>query len=289
MHQIPVTCPVCGGHQDKEFLQILRRAEDGSGGSYRVAQCRDCGFLFVNPRPTPAELLALYASHVAYFREEYEPLSLESPVLAGVLRDIQAFVSGGSLLEVGCGRGELLELARKSGFQVYGCDLQRAPSLDPGISVHLGDLSSSSFLAHSFDCVVIRNTLEHLFDPGQELKTCARLLKPGGFLYLKVPNGDYEHGWRCRLMLGQANAFGPPWHLNYFTETTLHMLLRKNGFEIADWVIESPTPDSRPFRNLFQGTAVAAFRALRLLTLGRAFPKPLLTSISRKIPVPADG
>jgi SAM-dependent methyltransferase len=220
-----------------------------------------------------------------YFRDDYEPISLEMPVLRGVLGDIQRFLPGGSLLEIGCGRGELLEIARNAAFHVYGCDLQRSPALDPSIEVHLGALDSSRFADQSFDCIVMRNTLEHLFDPGKELQICRRLLKPGGFLYLKVPNGAYEHGWRCRLMTRQSHVFGPPWHLNYFTQATLRRLLLQNGFAVADWLIESPTPDPHTIRNAAQQAAFTVFRAARLLTLGAAFPKPLLTCIARKLPV----
>lgn len=285
MRQIPVNCYVCGNGDDQEFQQIVRRTDDGSGGTYRVAQCRACGFLYINPRPAPEELIALYSKHVIYFRDDYEPVSLEMPVLRGVLRDIQRFLRAGSLLEIGCGRGELLELARNAGFKVYGCDLQRSPALDAAIKLHLGAMDDSPFPDRSFDCVVMRNTLEHLFDPARELETCHRLLKPGGFLYLKVPNGDYEHGWRCRLMMRQSHVFGPPWHLSYFTPATLRRLLLKKGFAVADWLIESPTPDPRALLNTTQQTAFAVFRAVRLLTLGAVFPKPLLTCVARKLPV----
>jgi SAM-dependent methyltransferase len=285
MQQIAVNCYVCGSAKDREFLQVVRRADDGSEGNYRVAECLVCGFWYANPRPTSDALIELYRKSFAYFRDDYEPISLEMPVLRGVLRDIQRFVPGGSLLEVGCGRGELLELARKAGFKVYGCDLQRSPSLDAGIAVHLGDMDSSGFADQSFDCIVMRNTLEHLFDPGKELRICHRLLKPAGFLYLKVPNGAYEHGWRCRAMLGKAHVFGPPWHLNYFTQATLQRLLQQKGFAVADWLIESPTRHPRPIRNVIQHTSFGVFRAARLLTFGTAFPKPLLTCIARKVPV----
>jgi SAM-dependent methyltransferase len=284
MQHVPVNCYVCGSREDREFQQVVRRTDDGSGGTYRVAQCRACGFLYINPRPAPDELIELYRKHSIYFREDYEPVSQEMPVLRGVMRDIRRFLPGGSLLEIGCGRGELLELARKAGFQVYGCDLQRSPALDPAIPIHLGAMSASPFPDQSFDCIVMRNTLEHLFDPATELQICHRLLKPGGFLYLKAPNGAYEHGWRSRLMM-RSHVFGPPWHLNYFTPTTLRRLLLQKKFQLVDWLIESPTPDPRPLLNAAQSTAFAALRAARLLTLRTLFPKPLLTCMARKLPV----
>lgn len=282
MQLVGVACCVCGSLNHREFLQVVRRMDDGSGGTYRIAQCADCDFLYVNPRPAPEELIRLYSHHAMYFRSDYEPVSQEMPVLRGVIRDIQRFLKTGSILEIGCGRGELLELARENGFKVYGCDLQAPPHLGSNIEFHVGDLHSSGLSDGSFDCIVLRNTLEHLFDPASELAACNRLLKLGGFLYLKVPNADYEHGWRCRIMHGRPNVFGPPWHLNYFTPSTLERLLLQNGFALADWLIESPTSGQSAVRNAMQNTAVASFRTARLLSFGAVFPKPLLTCISRK-------
>jgi hypothetical protein len=62
-------------------------------------------------------------------------------------------------------------------------------------------------------------------------------------------------------------------------------LLLQKGFEVADWVIESPTPDPHTLLNAAQQTAFAVFRAARFLTFGAVFPKPLLTCIARKLPV----
>ena len=201
-----------------------------------------------------------------------------------MLSDIRRFVARGSVLEVGCGRGELLELARDKGFNVWGCNLQRSAAIDPNIEVHLGALSSAGFSGESFDCIVMRNTLEHLFNPSEELALCHCLLKKSGILYLKVPNALYEHGWRCRLMCRQSNVFGPPWHLNYFIESTLRRILLRSGFDIAEWLIEPLTKDPRPLKNAIQQTSSAVFRAARVLSFGVVFPKPLLTCIARKLP-----
>lgn len=267
-------------------MTVDRISDDGSGGKYRIGQCYSCGFLFVNPRPTEHELKELYAQHAIYFREEYEHVSLELPTLRGVLREIRRFIAAGSLLEVGCGRGELLELARRSGFRVFGCDLQRSATLDPAIGMHVGTLSTMRAPEGPFDCVAMRNTLEHLFDPSEELRICYHLLREGGILYLKVPNAAYEHGWRCRLLMGKSNVFGPPWHLNYFTPTTLTRLLRRDGFEVATWLLERPTIDRQRLRDLAQQSAFVLLEGIRALTLGKRFPKPLvMTCIARKVPI----
>jgi SAM-dependent methyltransferase len=283
MRQLAVPCFVCGSDKESEFLTIRRTTSDASAGEYRLARCTACNFLYINPRPTPDALTALYATHVAYFREDYEPISRELPVLRRVLADITRFVPGGTLLEVGCGRGELLELALKAGFQVDGCDLQRSSAANSRINVHIGTLGSADFADQSFDCIVLRNTLEHLFDPTEEIARCHLLLKKSGILYLKVPNADYEHGWRCRLMFQKSNVFGPPWHLNYFTQASLARFLFRSGFRVAEWLIEQPTKDLRPMHDVIQQSLFGSFRFVRALSFGRVFPKPLLTCIARKV------
>jgi SAM-dependent methyltransferase len=282
VRQVQVNCYVCGSSEERQLLTILRPGSDGTEGEYRVARCSICRFLYVSPRPAEEELFALYARHVAYFRDDYEPLSRELPVLRRVLKEIQRFVASGAVLDVGCGRGELLDLARKAGFQACGCDLQRSRAIDPEIEVHLGALRSAKFTDGRFDCIVMRNTLEHLFDPREELAFCRRLLRRNGVLYLKVPNADYEAGWKCRVMFGKKNVFGPPWHLNYFTQPTLSRFLQQAGFQVEDWLIEEPTPDTQPLRDFVQKTCFGIFRTARAISFGKLFPKPLLTCIARK-------
>jgi SAM-dependent methyltransferase len=283
MQQVPVDCFVCGGQRERELIKVVRRANDGSEGTYRLAVCDACRFVFVSPRPTAEELFALYSRHEIYFREGYEPISRELPALRLVLQDIRRYVRSGLLLEIGCGRGELCELALKQGFQVWGCDLQRPPTLDSGVNFHLGTLDSAGFADESFDCIVMRNTLEHLFDPRDNLNVCQRLLKKGGYLYLKVPNADYEHGWRCRIIRMRPNVFGPPWHLNHFTPVTLRKFLESQGFAVKEWLIEQPTTVPDRWKDRFQKALVAGFRAARALSFGSVFPRPLLSCMTQKV------
>jgi hypothetical protein len=93
MQLVGIGCCVCGSAKHREFIEVIRRMNDGSGGTYRVAQCLDCGFLYVNPRPSVDELFKLYSNHAMYFRPDYEPVSQEMPVLRRVIRDIQRFLT----------------------------------------------------------------------------------------------------------------------------------------------------------------------------------------------------
>ena len=274
MRQVSVRCQVCGSFDERQFRDL---------GEYRVAQCTDCGHLYINPRPDPDGLLQLYEQARMYFRDEYEPLGLELPVLHGVLRSLQKFAPSGRLLEVGCGRGELLELAERLGYQVDGCDLQRSPALPAHLPLYLGPLRDIPFADETFDCIVMRNVVEHLFDPSEELQACHRLLKPGGWIYIKVPSGDYHHGWKWALTQ-KPHFFDPPWHLNYFSEQGLSRFLGRNSFRVVSWLVEQPTADTRFLRNAARWGGYLLFESMRRLTGGAYFPKPLLTCVARKQP-----
>jgi SAM-dependent methyltransferase len=272
MRQVPVNCQVCGSPDEREFRDL---------GEYRLAQCIDCAHIYINPRPDPAGLIDLYEQARMYFRDDYEPLGLELPVLKGVLRDLKKFVPSGRFLEVGCGRGELLELAEKNGYRVDGCDLQRSPVLPADLPIYLGPLRDIDFPDETFDCIVMRNVVEHLFDPAEELQVCHRLLKAGGCVYIKVPSADYHYGLKW-LLTQKPHLFNPPWHLNYFSQQGLSRFLERNGFRVVSWLVEQPTADPRFLHNTARKGGYLLFESMRRLTRGAYFPKPLLTCVARK-------
>jgi SAM-dependent methyltransferase len=252
---------------------------------FRIARCLACGFVFVNPRPIEASLLRLYTDpgENPFFAETYEQLEFESAVLLKVVRTIQTRVRRGDLLEVGCGRGDFLRVAQARGFSVTGCDFfgGKAPEL-AGAWFHEGTLTQARFREHAFDVVVVRNMLEHVFDPNREIAEIRRVLQPYGYLYLKVPNVRFEYGPGCRLVFGKRHAFEAPYHLNHFAPKTLTRFLHKAGFEVVAWSLEQPTPSPRWGVNVARQAGYRAIRCISQLTGGRMFPKILLCCLAQK-------
>ncbi len=273
---VTVPCPICGSVSDSTLMLFK---------GYRIARCLNCDFIFLNPRPAEDRLVGLYANHRQnpYFAEGYEPVEYELPVLAKIVRQIETYVRQGHLLEIGCGRGDFLKLAQTRGFSVTGCDIfgGQKPALD-GISFFDGTLKEAGFGAESFDVVVIRNVLEHLFDPNSEIREIRRILKPNGHLYLKVPNVEFEHGFNCRLVFGKEHAFEPPYHLNYFSPASLLAFLGKAGFSFRSWYLEQPTLTPKWTSNLIRQTGYRVIQTVSLLTGGKSFPKILLSCVAQK-------
>jgi len=139
---------------------------------------------------------------------------------------------GARLLDIGCGNGKFLSVARQDGWSVSGIDLDEralAVARAAGHSVQQGtvaDLSAEHFGA--YDAVTISHVIEHVPDPLADIRQAFRLLRPGGFLYLETPNidalGAQEFGARWRGMEA-------PRHFILFTRSGLQALIARAGFE----------------------------------------------------------
>jgi 2-polyprenyl-3-methyl-5-hydroxy-6-metoxy-1,4-benzoquinol methylase len=268
-------CLLCGSARDSTFLVFK---------GFRIARCLDCDFIFVNPRPTEAGLLSLYSNQATnpFLKEHFEAFEYELPVLVKIIRKIQRYLPGGKLLEVGCGRGDFLRVAQMRGFSVTGCDIFGGckPVAD-GIVFYDSTLKDAKFQENLFDVVVVRNILEHLFDPNTEIQEIKRILKPGGYLYLKVPNLEFEHGMRCRLMYHRKYHFDPPYHLNYFSPASLLQFLRNAKFDFLTWCLEQPTFHPKWTKHLLRQTAHRFIQISYYLTAGKMFPQPVLACIAK--------
>jgi SAM-dependent methyltransferase len=113
--------------------------------------------------------------------------------------DVARDVTGRQVLEIACGRGGLAcRLAALHPARLIAADFsitalakgrEFARSLgQPGISWSVSDLHAMPIKDQSFDTVVSCESIEHLEHPRTACKEFARILRPGGRLYLTTPN-----------------------------------------------------------------------------------------------------
>jgi SAM-dependent methyltransferase len=159
----------------------------------------------------------------------------------------------GDLLDIGCGDGSFVEAAQAAGFLCAGTELSDYAAERVRrrlrIPVMTGPVRAIEWPAASFDVVTMWHVLEHLTNPRGDLAIVQRLLRPGGLLFVAVPNrlstlfnGIY------RVIKGVRPPFYTPdereLHLFHFTPGSVRRLLEERGFRVlnvgmdvedADW------------------------------------------------------
>jgi SAM-dependent methyltransferase len=263
-----VPCPLCGGDDAEPRWTTPDRAL-GVPGVFTVARCRGCGFLYQRPRVRDDDLAACYPDNYPRHQEPTPRVPLKgsaarvravrhalatglgyrafADTAAGTVTRLRArwllprlrwscppWRGEGRYLDVGCGSGGSLGVARALGWRtVDGIEIDASAAEKArrfADRLHVGDVASAPFPPASFDLVTAFHVLEHLPDPVADLKRMLSWLAPGGLLVLEVPNAGG---------LG-AGVFGAAWsgldlprHLWQFSPATLEALVRRAGGEVA--------------------------------------------------------
>ncbi len=140
---------------------------------------------------------------------------------------------GNSLLEVGCGWGKFMEMARLFGLQSYGVEYTReklAYVREKGMVAYLPEELPSDA---TFDVIAMLQVLEHLSNPYEFLLQYTCRVKPGGLIILEVPNCNYLVLRRMFYRVIGRDIFGayqPLEHVNCFTSRSMDKLMARLGF-----------------------------------------------------------
>jgi SAM-dependent methyltransferase len=230
-------CIVCGSQDVVEILRMpgvptvcnkilptAQAARQQTRASIDLVGCCCCGHVFN----------AVFDPGAIAYDGTYENSLMNSAryreyTIALVARLLSRYrLLGGSVVEIGCGRGEFLRLLCEVG-------MRRATGFDPGRTgetaavgdarVEIVGAAFAPALAPAADLVCSRHVLEHLPHPTCLLETVAQAYSasPPQVLFVEVPNGDYT-----------IEQFGI-WdliyeHVSYFTPSSLEWALRYAGF-----------------------------------------------------------
>ena len=234
-----VPCNVCG--EQRDFEEVFARKAD----NLRVARCRGCGLIFVNPTFTLQEHLTWYNTRywdelptdargnytsfppdqvaqwerrakgqIEYFATFCEPMK-KKPDL--------------HVLEIGCGYGAHLSEVRHRCPQAKLYAVEPNARLYPSLRARMPDLQmlgktleTLSGVRMMFDGIILASVLEHAVDPTTLMKRAYTLLQPAGMALIVAHNAAGRMGHVYDLN-----------HLFYFTEGTLQALLRNCHLNIV--------------------------------------------------------
>src|SRR5574341_723028 len=158
----------------------------------------------------------------------------------------------GRMLDLGCGDGVVLWLARQDGWEVRGVELFAEQTTvvreTLGLQVETSDIMSYVVRPMSYDVVVLTHVLEHLPDPLAALRKIHDALKPGGAGVLEFPNID---AWDARLrrLLDRLHIrrrhYRPdyvPGHVQEFCRESFALACGRAGLALERWETYSVNP-----------------------------------------------
>jgi SAM-dependent methyltransferase len=208
-------CLLCGSRASSFFL---------SKDSFDIVRCAACELLYVDPRPTAADLAAFY-NQPAYYADNdlgYDDYFAEEQALRAQARQRLAVMEELAtrrerLLDLGCAAGFFLDEARRAGWSVAGTELSRPmrQHCNQQLGIEVVE-SSDAFAPESFDVITMWEYIEHLIDPLQELRAIRPLLRSGGVIGISTPNTAHLQVDREARDWWE---FKPPAHLTFFTST----------------------------------------------------------------------
>ena len=218
-------CPVCGSY---DFGHINKNP-DFSG--LDVVECKHCHFFYTQVEDGQ--------NFYDYYKEEYRTergekaspqyitkMNFRAEAQKNFIFEFEPDIYGKKILEIGCGCGSLLKI-----FENYGCDLtgyepdekmfQTAQSRLPKAALYNDIFRPGNLLDESFDMVLLSHVLEHVEDLHLYLQDFQRILKPGGVLFIEVPQ---ETKSKVINVLKYKKGNG---HLWFFSSKNLKRLLKQ--------------------------------------------------------------
>ena len=193
-----------------------------------LSKCSNCGFVFSYKIPSQEVL-------ENYYQNDYDRTRYFSPITKKryheLLDQLEAYRSTNRILDLGCGYGYFLEVAKSRGWEVYGVELAREAvevCQEKGIHMYHGEINDCDFEADTFDVILSIEVIEHLIDPNVLIETGKKLLKKGGLFYITTPNFNSYLRYQLKE---KYDVIDYPNHLAYFTKKTLNRIFRKHDFK----------------------------------------------------------
>lgn len=227
MKQKHKDCFICGN--DK----IVRK---GVTKEYSLMKCSQCGLQFISYIPYDKTISSVYSNYykawnLTKFQKQVSEMKMKT--FQGYLAQIAPFVSSGRLLDIGCATGELLEVACRLGFDVYGVEIspqgiKRCKEIF-GEKKIMGDtLKKGDFPLGFFDVITISDVFEHIQEPESFINILYDILKPNGILMITTPDTS---SWSNKIM-GMSWPHYKQEHIYYYNSSNINQLFSKR-FEVA--------------------------------------------------------
>ena len=201
------TCVLCGS----PHLVLLKGYEQ----NYLV-KCSSCDFVFCQRKPTAEELKVHYGLYPR--ANAISEITLKR--YSGLLDAFEPYRKTNNIIDVGCGDGFFLEVAKRRKWNVFGTEFTKE-AIDvceqKGIQMTVSPLNSNLYPSDFFDIITSFEVIEHINNPKEELKSFYSILRKGGIVYVTTPNFN---SISRNILKSRWNIIEYPEHLSYYTTRT---------------------------------------------------------------------
>lgn len=213
-------------------VRAFRCTSSGYGHHPQIVECKQCGYVYANPRPGTNQLLSAYTAvedHTYLQEREGRELTFQKHLAS--LEKVTGPAHNRRLLDVGAYIGVFVEIAQQAGWQTCGVEPSQwavGEAKKRNLPVIQGTQDTPQLAGQTFDVITMWDVIEHVDDPAGEIHKAHHLLNPGGILVLHTMDID---SLTARLM-GKRWPWLMDMHIHYFSQATLAQMLEQKGFQI---------------------------------------------------------
>lgn len=201
--------------------------------SGKLLKCSNCGLIVADLDFNKVQLEVIYSNDY-FFGEEYynyidDRVALEYNFNKR-LKQLNSYLAGRDLLEIGCAYGFFINLARKYCRSVVGYEINMEAIEFARKNFNLDVVNAEySSADKKYDVICMWDVIEHLSSPSQTIALVSASLNPGGIVALTT--GDVG-SLVARVRGDKWRLVHPPSHLYYFDRITIIKLLEKHGLRL---------------------------------------------------------
>jgi len=233
-------CILCNSNNLKAYIRSVDIETPAD-----LLKCRSCGLVFfAKDNKKLDDTYWNRKGHAELYEEDkvYDNFEKE---FVNRMKTIEKFKNKGKLLDIGCGLGHFLNIAKQDDWDVCGIEISQ-PAAEYarnkyGLKVCEGTVENLELRDQDFDVITMWDVIEHIQNPAEALSSIRNKLKTGGLLVIKTPDEKslfkaiskflYFASRRKASFFLKYVYYLP--HYFYYSKETMHKLLEKFGFNIV--------------------------------------------------------